>query len=498
MRMLITWCLAIVVSAAFCFVCSDADGSEREEQPQTEDRSSRRELWQAFVERIERAHSEPLGETADQTLIRKKDARWPRYLRAFVKAPTWLDLGVDHRTRYEHMTNPFRKGESGTDRQFPLHTRVRVGLNGGPLRLLVEFQDARTHNAGGADFVNNKVVNKRDILQLFASATSVNVLETGLRADLQIGRLTLDIGSRRLIARNDFRNTTNTFDGAHVSFTRQDDWRLRAFLVSSVSRLESDPDPAGPANDNLFWGVHWENQEIPWLKHEVYYLGLNDKPASVSEQRQYSTFGLRLYQSPKHAQFDYEGETVWQVGTKGTTAGDKDHFAHFQHAEIGYTFGITWKPRLVAQYDYASGTSNPNGSDHETFDTLFGARRFEYVPTGTFGPFFRSNMSSPGWRLILRPAPPLTLTLKHRAWYLAQSKDEWTGSGLQDPSGGSGNFLGQDVEVRVQWKPSANLCFDMGYDHFFKGSYIDNLAEVPGNPPDDDTDYFYMSTNIRF
>ena len=88
--------------------------------------------------------------------------------------------------------------------------------------------------------------------------------------------------------------------------------------------------------------------------------------------------------------------------------------------------------------------------------------------------------------------------VKYRAWWLAQSRDVWVGSGLQDPTGGSGNFLGHDVELKVTYRPSRNLAFSAGYDHFFKGAFIERQANIPGNPSSKDSDYFYIQTEIRF
>lgn len=87
-------------------------------------------------------------------------------------------------------------------------------------------------------------------------------------------------------------------------------------------------------------------------------------------------------------------------------------------------------------YDYASGDRKPGDSQDEGFDTLFGDRRWEYMPTGSFGPFFRSNISSPGWRVIVTPAPGWNIQFKQRFWYLAQSQDGFERSGLMDSTGG--------------------------------------------------------------
>jgi hypothetical protein len=226
----------------------------------------------------------------------------------------------------------------------------------------------------------------------------------------------------------------------------------------------------------------------------VYYFGRDADAGSQQGALTHSTLGLRLYRPPQIGSVDYDGETIWQLGTLD----NQDHFAYFQHFSLGYTFTLPWSPRIMAMYDYASGTDSANGNYSQTFDPLFGARRGEFAPSSLFGPFYRSNISSPGIRLSLKPLPVLDFNLKFRAWYLAQSRDAWTNSGLRDPTGTSGNVLGQDVEVRIQWNPSLNLSVDAGYDHFFKGSYITNQTSIPGNPPANDTNYFYVQTEVRF
>ena len=482
-------------------------GQGNQSKSRQEDGAPAQRGWSTVLwERLQAAHDADLVPWADHLLIgvvdhpflHDREKPWKRYLQSLLGAPLWLELGVEQRTRYEQLTNPFRKGEFGTDRQFPQRTRVRLGLNGGPFRFLLEFQDSRTHNNGPGDFATNAVVNEHDFQQLFLSAGMDDVFDTGLRADLHVGRINMNVGRRRLIARNFFRNTTNAFDGAHLSLLREEAWRIRAFLTFPVNRLETTLDPVGPANNRMFWGVQFSTVNLRWLKTNFYYFGLNDYRFPITERRQYSTFGTRLYKSPKKGEFDYEGEGALQIGTTGTSQGNKDHFAYMGHAELGYTFDVKWTPRVVAQYDYASGTRDPNGSQNGTFDRLFGARNWELMPTGIFGAFSRSNISSPGGRIYMKPLPLVQFMVKYRAWWLAQARDAWVGSGLQDPTGRSGNFLGQDLELRVKWTPSPNLSFRAGYDHFFKGSYIDNLAKVPGNPPADDTGYSYVMTEIKF
>ena len=450
------------------------------------------------MKRVKAASTTPLPESADAVLIRTQEWQWHRSLKNALNLPDWIDVGLEHRTRFEVHDHPWQSSQplGRTDPQIQQRSRVRVGLNGGAFKFLFEGQDSRVHlsDLSEFDFLNTGIRNEYDILQLFVSATAKNVLGTGLRTDLHVGRLTMDFGSRRLIARNDFRNTTNAFDGVHWQLARVKAWRIHAFLVEPVIRDQIQLDEQ--SKRFVLWGTYVEANQIPWFRLDTYYFGLNDQRFStLGLQRTFSTFGIRLYTNPKKSRIDYEIESIWQTGKLGNT----DHFAHFQHITLGYTFELPWSPRFLIHYDYASGDRNPNDSQSSGFDPLFGARRFEYATTGNFGPFFRSNISSPGWRMIVIPAKGWKFQLKQRFWYLATSRGAFAGSGLRDRTGGSGNYLGHDVEVRAQWTVNDHLEFDAGYDHWFKGSYFDRLPASAGLPPggNTDTDYFYILTKLR-
>lgn len=445
---------------------------------------------------LARASSVQVTEPADAVLIQPREWKWNRYLKAALRLPDWLDLGLEHRTRFETYDHPWRRSQPAgqTDSQIQQRSRIRLGLNGEYVKFLFEGQDARVHLDGVESYVTTAIRNEMDVLQLMASITLNNVLGTGLRTDLHVGRLTMDFGRGRLIIRNDYRNTSNAFDGAHWQLGREKSWRIRLFLVEPVLRDVVQPDEQ--SQRSVFWGTSLETNDTSPMRLNVYYFGLNDqRSVNVDRHRTFSTFGTRLYDEPETGRIDYEIESVWQTGKRGTI----NHVAHFQHLDIGYTLDLPWSPRFLVHYDYASGDRNARDSQDSAFDTLFGARRFDYMPTGNFGPFFRSNFSSPGWRVIAVPCRGCEVQLKHRVWYLATARGAFGRNGLHDPTGGSGNFLGHDLELRAQWRTNDNLEFELGYTHWFKGSYFDRLPDSAGLPPggNRDSDYFYIQTKFR-
>lgn len=467
--------------------------------------------YDAAAERVAKAfNSKEWRELPDEALIPANRIKWNRLAKAALNLPDNVEFSLSQRTRFESVSHPWRTGQTGgTDAQLPLQSRIRLGVNEGPFWLMFEGQDSRTHFAETNDFDGNTVTNKFDILQLFASASLRNINDTGLRADAHVGRMTLQVGAGRLIGRNNYRNTTNSFDGGQLAIGNDKDWRVRLFLNAPV---QIDPVKLDNSSDNLLlWGTVFESTQLPWLNGEAYYFGIDDH-VDPAKSRTFSTFGARVYQSPaKGGKFvkqdagkiDYEFETAVQTGDKAS----KDFFAYMGHAEIGYTVNTLWFPRFNGEYDYASGTSDPSGSSNNTFDRLYGTRRFEMMETGIFGPFFRSNLESIGSRLTVQPKEDLKLFVKHHVWYLAEAKDAFAGSNLnssfkplQDKTGSAGNFLGHDLELVASWKLKSNVTVEAGYEHWFKGDYFKRLPASAGLPAggEKDSDYFFVSSEFRF
>ena len=269
-------------------------------------------------------------------------------------------------------------------------------------------------------FRETSTFNSANVQQFFLSTTLPNVLNSGLRTDVHVGRINLDIGSRRIVARSRFSNTSQAFDGIHWRLANTHKWFFRAFFTQAVFNEDNTDRLALFTNkENLFWGLTAENRQFSRARGQLYYFGTDTEGKGDLDTRKHSTIGLRVYDPPRSGEFDFDTESVIQFGKFD----ERDHLAHFHHISFGYTFPFLWSPRVLAMYDYASGTKNPDGNKSHTFDGLFGARRFELSATGLFGPFFRSNISSPGVRLKFHPLGIFDVDLKYRAWFLAQSKD---------------------------------------------------------------------------
>lgn len=425
--------------------------------------------------------------------------------------PEWLSLSLEQRTRYETMDGTFKAGSKGGDQQIPLQTDVFMEAHLGDFRIGGEFLDARQFGADSGSGINNTHVDSADLIQAYLAWADQNTLFSGLGTEVIAGRQSLNFGSRRLVARNVFRNTINSFDGLRLRVLDYDYWQFNTFVTMPVNRyptassdiLDDQSQFDRPQGRTWFSGGFLEMYNIAWgINSEVYlyHLDEGDTPKNQTRNRRYFTPGLRFYIKPAKAAFDFSWEGIGQFGTvhADTTASNSRNLSHtawYQHLDIGYTFDTVWKPRFAVEYDYASGDKNPNDGKDQRFDTLYGARRFEYGPTGMYGAFARSNINTPGYRLNFSPLPDVQTSIAHRFFWLAQSKDAWTTANLQDKTGRSGDFVGQQLEIMTRWDFNSSLNFETGWTHLFKGEFAKHAPSAP-NPQD--VDYFYVQSQFRF
>ena len=78
-----------------------------------------------------------------------------------------------------------------------------------------------------------------------------------------------------------------------------------------------------------------------------------------------------------------------------------------------------------------------------------------------------------------------------RAYWLASGNDAWVIPGRHDPSGDSGDFIGQEAEVRVRYRMDRCVELEVGYSHFFPEPFFGKTGLA------DDGDVFYVQTTIR-
>lgn len=430
-----------------------------------------------------------------------------------VAAPSdGIKLSGMQRTRFESLDGQYRAAQTldASDHLWALRTTLRVDATLRSFNATAELWDARQFAADEGSFVDPTIVNSAEIVQLFVGFGSNDVLAAGDKASVIFGRHTMDLGNRRLVARPEFRNTANTFLGLNARWESSSKHVLQAFFTLPTRRLPGDTDSLLDNDAQLdeesrhvrFWGLYGTFANLAHgASFDLYYLGLDeqDAPRLETANRSLSTVGARLAKRPASRTLDYEVEAAWQFGTSRastTSATDLDHRAGFVHIEGGYTFAHAWKPRGVLQFDYASGDRSPTDGENNRFDTLFGARRWEFGPTGILGAISRNNVITPGLRLFAQPRRDVELMAAHRAFFLASETDAYVAGGVRDPGGGSGDHVGDLTEVRVRWHVAPGTwMLEFGAAYLAAGAFLERAPNASGNG---DTSYAYAQSVFSF
>ncbi len=380
--------------------------------------------------------------------------------------PAWLELGLQHRERIEELVHDYRAANPANATAYVLRTLVSAKATFDPIFVAVEGEDSRAY-ATDTTPLSTSSVDAVELLQAHVGLRLSGVFAAGDNVEARLGRITMDVGSRRFVARNRYRNTLNAFTGVDATWISAGKHQLRLFAVVPVTRRPSAADAV--ANNDIQLDKENVDAQLVGLFYaspaladglanlELFVFGLHETDGDVAtSNRRLVTPGFRIYMKPAAGRPDYQVEAALQVGKSraskaDTDTTDLDHRAFFARGELGYTFAAAWKPRLVGQFDYASGDGDSADGTNGRFDTLYGARRFDFGPTGIYGPFARSNLMTPGIRVLVAPHERVDAFAAYRLYWLASKYDAWTTAKQSDPTGSSGSYLGQQAELRVRW-----------------------------------------------
>ena len=413
------------------------------------------------------------------------------------------------RLRYEDLDGQARAGLNPTDSLTSLRTILTAEYETGGLRFGGELYDSRAYGGKAGGAIGTGEVNTLEPVQLYVAGDVDQPFGRGTKASWQAGRFTLNLGSRRLIAADDYRNTTNGYTGLRTDVAVRPHVTATIFYVQPQVRLPDDLSSIldnaqkfdRESSDLVLWGGLLTKTGLPGgVKGEAGYFGFReqDAPGRATRDRDLKTLDIRLIRDPTIGKLDYEVEILRQSGSiRGSlvaSAPELDVSAWFLHADLGYSFHGPLKARLSVEYDYASG--DDSGSDYSRFDTLFGMRRADLAPAGIYAQIGRANISTPGVRLEIAPSPRWDAFAVYRPMWLASKTDAFSTTGVRDASGASGSFAGHQLEGRLRWwlKPKT-LRAEVNAAWIAKGRF---LKEAPNAPATGDTRYLSIALTSAF
>ena len=410
----------------------------------------------------------------------------------------WLDLGLESRIRGEARSNDIRRSELTSDYPLLFKTKFYLGIKKllDPLRLAVEFQDSQRENSKFP--IDDRDVNRGEVIQAYGELFFKEGLGASRPFFARFGRQTFEFLDRRLIALNDWRNTTNNFLGFRTQFGQDsNDWQLDLLAVRPITRLPNDYDRTDNTRD--FWAAifHWRGNSDK-ITIEPYYLGLKQRPTDTNSNldRSRHSPGLRLYGwflNDKSMNFDLS--YTKQFGLENEKGVD----AYAATAEFGYTFvKHKYKPRLSLFYGYVTGDKDPNDKVDNRFERFFGFAR----PWSADDYIIPENIVTPKLKIAFEVPNGIKFDGGYSIYNLASASDRFAnllnGSAYnRDKTGSSGTFLGQSLDARIRFKATQYLSSDIGYSHFINGDFVTKRQEVAFKNSAPTSDFFYVSFTIN-
>jgi len=361
--------------------------------------------------------------------------------------PRWLRFSGEYRAHMEGFTGGGLK--PGNDDAYFLN-RLRLNVKIQPtdwLKLVVQGQDARVWG-------NNQhpaAPPFHDTMNLRLGYIELGDAEKG-SVTVRFGRQELNFGEQRLVGSADWLNTPRSFDAVRATF-HVSHYRLDAFTSSVVNPRDGRSDQSNPGN-NLY-GVYGTLEKLvsaATVEPYFFWRRAANQPAETKTvgNLHFGTLGLHWVDKlPAH--FDYSMEIARQAGWLGTDT----IRAWAGHWLLGYTVASVWaQPRVIAEYNHASGDNNPHDGRRGTFDQLYPTNHDRYGLTDQVG---WKNINHLLSGVELRPHLKWLGVVNYHSFWLANPHDGFCNAAgvlvARVPNGSAGRYLGQEFDVQVVYSP---------------------------------------------
>jgi hypothetical protein len=387
--------------------------------------------------------------------------------------PKWIDFQAEERFRYEAYDNNNFKAK--VDDSYLLNRfRFQVDLHASSwLRVTAQVQDARSG-------YQNPPIGPPNTVRWDLKLAYVEVGDPEKHwFSLRVGRQLINYNNT-IIANSEWRNQARSYDAAVLNLNAKRA-HVGIFAASAVVPQAYGVSPHQEGNN--IYGAYGRIDDliVPHSNLEPFFLW-RVQPAEVVEAAAAKTtgkenekvLGLR-FKAQAQSRFDYGGELIYEGGTVGKQSID----AWATQEGAAYQFlDIAAKPRVFAQYDYASGNGNPKqNSTHTTFDTIYPTAHDRFGITDLFG---WQNIESARAGVTIEPHRRLTVT--------AQGLDVWAASALDsiyNTSGGSivynktppkGRHVGAEIDGYSWYELNKHFNLGGGVGYFGGGQFLTNVT----------------------
>ena len=207
------------------------------------------------------------------------------------------------------------------------------------------------------------------------------------------------------------------------------------------------------------------------------------------------------------ARVDVTVEGYYQFGEIGmgsnvTTGGPRnmDIEAYAFHIDGGVTLPVPMQPRLSAEYNTASGDSDPNDGKFESFDQLYPTNHIHF---GYMDRMSWKNMNHYAFGLQMRPQKQSHFEVTGHFFSLKESTDSLYHAGqaplgFVNNNGASSTDIGQEIDVVYThfFTPGNHVAWQIGGSVFLPGERMDQAAGPGRNASEQTWGYTQLWVNF--
>ncbi|MGD0541676.1 MAG: alginate export family protein [Tepidisphaeraceae bacterium] len=388
------------------------------------------------------------------------------------KLPKWIDLQAEERFRYEAYDNSSFKAK--VDDSYLLNRfRFQVNLHTPSwFRVTAQVQDARAGFQNPPLGPPNTV--RWDLKLAYAEVGAPDKHWFNLR----VGRQLINYNNT-IIANSEWRNQARSYDAAVLNLNAKRE-HLGIFAASAVVPQGYGVSPHQEGNN--IYGAYGRIDDflVPHSNLEPFFLW-RVQPAEVVEPAAAKTtgkenekvLGLR-FKAQYNKAFDYGGEMIYEggkVGSQSIDAWATQEGAAYQFLEVAA------KPRVFAQYDYATGNSNPaQNASHTTFDTIYPTAHDRFGITDLFG---WQNIETVRAGATVEPYRRLTVTVQGLDDWAAEALDSiynTSGSAIVTNKTNHGRHVGAEIDSYSWYELNKHFNLGGGIGYFGGGQFLTNVT----------------------
>jgi len=402
------------------------------------------------------------------------------------KLPNWVDFQAEERFRGEAYDN--NNFKAGIDDSYLLNRfRFQVDLHAASwLRVTAQVQDARSGFQTPPIGPPNTVRWDLKLAYLEIGAPDRHWFS------LRVGRQIINYNNT-IIANSEWRNQARSYDAAVLNLNAKRE-HLGLFAASAVVPQAYGVSPHQEGN-NIYGAYGRIDDLVPHSNVEPFFLW-RVQPAEVVEAAVKKTtakedekvLGVR-FKAQAHTALDYGGELILETGEVGS----QPIQAWAGQAGAAYQFlDVASKPRVFAQYDYASGNSNPAQSkSHTTFDTIYPTAHDRLGIADLFG---WQNIESVRAGATVEPHRRLTVTVQGLDFWAADALDS-----IYNSSGGAivanktnhGRHVGAEIDSYSWYELNQHFNVGGGVAYFGGGQFLTNVTTSHSYT------YYYFALNFK-